>query len=75
METYIDVMGKEARSVAVVYPEQELAIEGKLFLGKLSSLTNEQKANPLLVDTVEEIKSVLSTPNLKGDFMFYKVWL
>jgi len=74
-EVYIDKEAREARSLAVVYPDRALVTEGLLYLGTLLSLNSGEEADPFSIDGIQEIKSVQSSPAVKGAEAFYKVWL
>ncbi|HDS00520.1 MAG TPA: hypothetical protein ENO22_05670 [candidate division Zixibacteria bacterium] len=74
-DIFVDSQGREVRSQAVVYVGQDLDMGGYLFLGELSDLTAEERADPLVCDSAFEIRSKESVPNLKTDIYVRKVWL
>jgi hypothetical protein len=74
-EVFIDKTAREARSTAVIYPDQELQEEGMLFLGTLDDLSSGQENDPRSIADAGEIKAVGSSPNLKATSLFYKAWI
>lgn len=69
VELFVDDEGQERRSQAVVYPQQELALNGWLARGSHAA------ADPHDVDGAVPIRQVSKTDNLKGTRTLYKVWL
>lgn len=68
--------GKEVVSSAKVMVQQELNVDGFLYLGTLTSLTTLQKGNPLLVDTAYPIQKLEITPLFKSATKFvYQIYL
>lgn len=75
-DTIINKYGKEVVSSAKVMVQQELNVDGFLYLGTLSSLTTSQKENPLLVDTAYPIQKLEITPLFKSATKFvYQIYL
>lgn len=74
-EIYVDKDAREARSLAVVYPDRELMTEGLMYLGTLADLASGQEADPFSITGIQEIKSAQSSPSVNGREFLYKVWL
>lgn len=55
---------KEISIKALVYVSQDLDEQGMLFLGKLSNLSTQEKADPRLVSRAYEITRFVKTPSL-----------
>jgi len=74
-ERYVSRDGSEHTSSSVVYPASELALGGYLYLGTLAVLSSADEGDPRSVPSAKEIKSVNTSPNLKGNYLFTKVFL
>lgn len=74
-EVYRDKDGREVRSLAVVYPDRALEVEGMLVLADLDSLASSQETDPSTVVNVQEIKSTQESRGVRKDSYVYKVWL
>lgn len=68
-EIFVDDSGQERQSKAIVYPQQELELNGWLARGSHS------ESNPNDVAGALPIRQVGKTDNLKGTKTLYKVWL
>lgn len=73
-EKFVTQQGDETISSAIVYPARALTPRGYLYLGALSNLTTQQKADPRL-STAKEIRSVGASPSITNRFTVYKIWL
>lgn len=75
-ESITNKYGKEVISSAKVMVQQELNVEGFLYLGTLVSLSTAQKANPLLVNAAYPIQKLQTTPLFKSATKFvYEIYL
>jgi len=74
-ELFIDTNGQEARSRAVVYLSQDVAMGGYLYLGDLDDLSSAEEGDPLLVQAAYEIRGFEKTPGIKAERFLRKVWL
>jgi len=74
MELFINPQGKEERSQAVVYLDQDVDLGGYLYLGELDDFSSSAP-DPQEVSGVKEIKSLKKIPNLKATAYLRKVWL
>lgn len=74
-ELFINSSGEQERSKAKVFVKDELSERGVLFLGLLSTLTAEQKADPFILKSAYSIKSRKSIPSLSGSEFVRTIWL
>lgn len=75
-EAITNKYGKEVICNAKVMVQQELNVEGFLYLGTLTSLSTAQKANPLLVTSAYPIQKLQTTPLFKSATKFvYEIYL
>jgi len=74
-ERFVSKDGTEHTSSSVVYPPSQPVLGGYLYLGTLASLSSAEEGDPRSVSGAKEIKSVNTSPNLKGDYLFTKVFL
>ncbi len=66
----VDNNGKEVTSDAEILVNQVLDTNGYLYLGSLDDLTDEQKADPMLVDGARIIMSRSRIPMIKSTTEF-----
>lgn len=67
--------GEQFVSQAAVQVNQDVDIQGILFLGVLNDLTAAQKADPRLATTAYTIKAFGKVPTIKADGFFKKAYL
>ena len=72
-ELITDNKGREIVSKAQIMTNADLEPEGYLYLGHLSDLTNEQKADPRKVPDSWEIKRTDNTPLFRSTDEFVKM--
>lgn len=70
VEIFVDESGQESRSQSVIYPQQELPVNGWLARGDETS-----ESDPTAVDSARPIRQAAKSDNLKGTETIYKVWL
>jgi hypothetical protein len=63
---FVNAQGKEEMSQSIVYLDTDLNNDDYLYLGVLSGLTVQQKANPLLVLQAFPVKSVEKYYDMSG---------
>jgi len=68
-ELFIDPMGNEVRSLAVVYVDQDVDLGGYLYLG------TSTESDPETVSEAREIRSFAKVPSIDGETYLRKVWL
>lgn len=68
-EKVTDADGNEFVSRSVVYPEQDLARGGWLYLG------TSVEADPHDQEGAYEVRQVRAIPDLRGKLVEYKIWL
>ncbi len=68
-ELFTDAQGREQRSSAIVYPDQELVVQGWLYLG------TSAEADPHNQDGAFEVKAARNIPSMQNDCYELKVWL
>ena len=73
-ELFINVQGKEERSQAVVYLDQDVDIGGYLYLGELDDFDSSDP-DPQNVSDAKEIRAFQKIPNIKATSFLRKVWL
>ncbi len=74
-EIFQDAEGREVRSVAVVYPQQDLDLGGFLYLGTLADSGLDSDPIPKEVPEAMEIKQWGKVSNLRGTKFVRKAWL
>jgi len=67
--------GKEVISVAQVRVDQDVDLNGYLYLGELTDLDAGERSDPSTVSTSFIIKQFDKIPTIKGDLYFRKVYL
>ena len=73
-ELFINAQGKEERSQAVVYLDQDVDMGGYLYLGDLDDLDSSDP-DPQNIANAKEIRAFQKIPNIKGTAFLRKVWL
>lgn len=71
-EVISDNQGKEIISRARILTPADLQEQGMIWLGALADLTDEQKADPRLVDGAQEIRRFDRVPMVMSDSIFIK---
>jgi len=78
-EIFIDADGRKQLSQAVVYVDQDVDVNGYLYLGELEDLGDSSSAmdwsDPQIVSGSYMIRAFKKTPNLKATDWMRKVWL
>ena len=74
-ELYVDTNGQEVKSAAIVYTDQDIDMDGYLFLGSLADLSSAEEGDPQTVDDAYRVGAFSKTPNLKATAFGRKVWL
>ena len=74
-ELFLDGNAKQQVSNAVVLLDQDVDVEGYLYLGTLDELDSAQEADPTAVDTAYQIKKVAKVPDVFAKGYLRKVWL
>ena len=74
-EMFVDALGREVRSSAVVYAGRDLDLGGYLYLGTLNDLASDEEADPMIVNSAREIRSMSKIPDIRARRFFRKVWL
>ncbi len=74
-ELFLDAEGKESLSRAVVHVDQDVEIEGYLYLGELTDLSVAEKADPQLEVNAFPIRQYKKTPGIKAAEFVRKAWL
>ncbi len=74
-EIFVDATGREQKSKAVVYVDQDVDLQGLLFLGGLDDLTSAEEGAPTSVESVHEIRGYKNVPRLDGQEFERKAWL
>ena len=74
-ELFLNSEGKETLSRAVIYPDQDVEVEGYMYLGRLTDLSILEKANPQLEVNAFPIKAYLKTIDVNGKEYVRKIWL
>ncbi len=67
--------GEQLISQATAQVEQDVDIQGILFLGVLDDLTTAQKADPQLIAAAYTIKAFGKTPTMQANDFFRKAYL
>ena len=68
-ELFIDETGREVRSQAVVYLNQDVTLKGYLYLG------DSAESIPISVSGAKEIRAFLKSPSIDGTQFLRKIWL
>ena len=78
-EIFIDADGREQTSQTIVYIDQDVDVNGYLYLGELEDLGDSSSAmdwgDPQAVSNSYMIRAFKKTPNLKATGWLRKVWL
>ena len=69
----VSVNRDEQVDTAVIYTLATVEKENWVYLGNLTDLTTEQKANPKLIDTAYLVKGIEIFTNIGGVFRYRKV--
>ena len=70
IETIINKQGKETTSNATLMVTQDIHEEGFLYLGKLTDLTTQEKADPLLIHKAFPVQRVDKVPLYRSTTLF-----
>lgn len=71
---YIDINGQEKLSNAIVYVNQDLDVNGYLYLGEEADLDSSHD-NPQIIDNVFRIEAFKKVPNIQGSQYLRKAYL
>ncbi|MHA1809367.1 MAG: hypothetical protein ACTSYH_03540 [Candidatus Heimdallarchaeaceae archaeon] len=74
-ELFIDVDGNEVRSRAIVYAEQDVDLDGYLYLGDLDDLGSAEEADPTQVSGAWSVRRFDKFPDFRNTFYIRKIWL
>ena len=74
-ELLVDSNGKEIVSNTLVQVKQDVDEDGYMYLGVLTDLSTEQKADPKLVDAAYPIKKFMKTPTIKSNGYYREAFL
>lgn len=74
-ELFVNVAGQEVRSAAIVYTDQDVDLDGYLYLGELTDLSSGEEVDPQIVSDAHRIGAFRRTPNLKASAFERKAWL
>lgn len=74
-ESFTSKDGKVLTSRAVIHVNQDIIPDGFMYLGGLTDLSTEQKANPKLVNSAYSVKAFIKIKSLKGNYTLRKVYL
>jgi len=70
VQVVVDAQGKQVVSTSEVMVQQQMATEGLLYLGELTTLTPLQKTRPTDILGVHEIKAFTKVPLIKSKTVF-----
>ena len=73
-ECMVDAVGTEFVSLARVYPDREIALNGRLYRGTLASIT-VSTTDPINVEGAFTIRSRHRSQNPNGSIVVHKVYL
>jgi hypothetical protein len=74
-ELFLNNQGKQELSKAVIWIDFVAVLDGYLYLGSLSDLSTEEKADPQLIENAHPIKAFANIPDISGNDSNKKVWL
>jgi hypothetical protein len=74
-ELFLDRDGKEALSKSIVHVDQDVELEGYLYLGELTDLSAQELVNPILKTNAYPIRSYKKTPGINANDFVRKAWL
>ena len=74
-QKFIDMSGVEAVSKVTVISETDFVLGGRLWLGELTDLTTEQKADPTSKAGCSEIRGYNKTPSLDATEFLRRAFL
>lgn len=72
-QVFIDSLGVQSVSKAVIYIDRDVDIEGYLYLGDLDDIASSDEGNPKNVSGAYMIRSFNKIPNIKGSDFERKV--
>ncbi len=75
MEQFLSAMGKDELSQSIIYSETDMEPDCYLYLGLLTDLSTEEKANPVLKVTAYPVKQFKKIPDIIGNAFLRKTWL
>ena len=64
---FTDVAGKEQRSEAVVYCQDDVSEEDYIYFGRLADLSGAEQADPFQVQNSREVRRFEKTPSIDAD--------
>ncbi len=74
-EVFTSSEGKVLTSRAVIHVNQDIIPDSFMYLGELTDLSTEQKANPKLEDEAYSVKAFIKIKSIKNTYILRKVYL